>query len=241
MTVESFCAGDKPSHEAFPCVRHNAPLIASLEALTVALEILFSPSFANVCGDFVDVLKGIDRDFKLTNSGFLFHSVERVVAKFFRVISKEDTAVDVPGSDVTNPVGCAALLKVMLADLVSNLVDVPKAMVQEKKYTVLMRLAKEATSNNTKESSSKPAEGAEVGNQVTREGALCGMHIGSQLKAKKEGGGLFKCVRAPSCPFRHVCLNQVTKDEVLTELPNMPVWMRSALDKLVEGCSKFKK
>ena len=36
MTVKSFCAGDKLSYEAFPCVRHNTPLIASLEALSVA-------------------------------------------------------------------------------------------------------------------------------------------------------------------------------------------------------------
>ena len=140
LSLDSFCSGTKLFTSAHPCVLQNGPLIGALEALGTALEVLFSVQFAGVCDDLIEVLRGHSRPLKLTDAGFLNHTVERVMVKFFRTISKEDEARDFPNSDIKTPGGCAALLKVMLADMVRELVDVPKATVLEKNFTVSMRL-----------------------------------------------------------------------------------------------------
>lgn len=121
LKLETFCIGAKFAQGEFPCVLRNSPLVNALETLAVSMEILFSVHFAGVCDDLIEVLRGHERPLRLTNSGFLIHSVERTLKKFFRIVSKEDRAIDFPGSDVTQPQGCALLLRRMLAELVVEL------------------------------------------------------------------------------------------------------------------------
>ena len=132
LSLDSFCTGSRLSTAAHPCVLQNGPLVSAVEALGVALEVLFSPQFAGVCDDFIEVLRGHKRPLKLTNSGFLVHTVERRVTVFFRTVSKEERALSFPDSDVTCPAGCAALLRAMLEEMVLKLIDVPKATILEK-------------------------------------------------------------------------------------------------------------
>ena len=78
LTLDSFCAGSKLSMLPQPCVLQNAPLVSAVEALAVVLEVLFSNKFAGVCDDLVEMLRGHVRPLRLTDSGFLVHTVERV-------------------------------------------------------------------------------------------------------------------------------------------------------------------
>jgi hypothetical protein len=55
-TLGSFCAGSKLSTAAHPCVLQNAPLVSAIEALGVALEVIFSPQFSGACDDFIEAL-----------------------------------------------------------------------------------------------------------------------------------------------------------------------------------------
>ena len=117
--------------------------MSALEALGVALEILFSFQFAGVCDVLIEALRGHLRPLKLTDSGFLVHSIDRVLVKFFRTVSKDDTALEFPECDITKPAGCATLLKTMLAAMILDLTDVVKVTILERRYTLLMRLRKE--------------------------------------------------------------------------------------------------
>ena len=153
LKLETFCIGAKCAQGEFPCVLRNSPLVNALETLAVSLEVLFSVHFGGVCGH--------ERPLGLTNSGLLIHSVEGTFKKSFRIVSKEDCAIDFPGSDVTRPEGCAALMKRMLADLVFELIDVAKATILEKNYNMLIRLSKstEAAAARAAQSTDKPAKG----------------------------------------------------------------------------------
>ena len=143
LTLESFCVGSKLSSLPQPCIQQNAPLVGALKALGVALEILFSYQFAGVCDVLIETLRGHVRPLKLTDSGFLVHSIDRVLVKFFRTVSKDDTALEFPECDITEPIGCASLLKTMLSAMIQDLTDVLKVTVLERRYTLLMRLRKE--------------------------------------------------------------------------------------------------
>ena len=77
LGLESFCVGAKLSNASYPCTLQNAPLVSAVEALGVALEVLFSPQFAGVCDDLIEALRGHLRPLRLTSSGFLNHVVER--------------------------------------------------------------------------------------------------------------------------------------------------------------------
>jgi hypothetical protein len=111
LSHASFCVGSSLSTASHSCVQQNGLLVSAVDALGVAFEVLFSPQFAGVCDDFIEVLRGHKRPLRLTNSGFLVHTIERTIVIFFRTVSKEDTALAFPGSDVTCPEGCAALLR----------------------------------------------------------------------------------------------------------------------------------
>jgi hypothetical protein len=79
LILESFCAGSKLSSSSHPCVLQNAPLVSALEALGVAMEVLFSSHFAGVCDTLIEALRGHERPLRLTDSGFLVHSIRESI------------------------------------------------------------------------------------------------------------------------------------------------------------------
>ena len=146
---------------------------------------------------------------KLTDAGFLNHTVERMLVNFFRTISKEDIAHDVPNSDIKTPGGCAALLKVMLADMVRELVDVPKATVLEKSFTVSMRLRKERATPTPAGSKAKKRAASKEGNSANVE--QCGSDLGRLMKAIKNNGMPLKCAKGDECKHKHGKLGDLNK------------------------------
>lgn len=212
----------------------NGPLISALEALGIALEVLFSAHFAGVCNELIEVLRGHSRPLKLTDVGFLNHTVERVLVKFFRTISKEEEVRDVPGCDITNPAGCASPLKTMLADMVRELVDVAKATILEKCYTVSIRLRKERVTPTTPTDKTRqktsPQEGAGV----------AGEQCGQLIKAIKKSGTPLKCAKGKDCKYKHGKLSDLTKKSARDLIIAMPIWMQECLSPLVTTCKGLK-
>lgn len=125
-----------------PCIQQNALLVSALEALGVALEILVSYQFAGVYDVLIEALRGHVRPLKLTDLGILVHSIDRVLVKFFRTVSKDDTTLKFPDCDITEPAGCATLLKTLLSAMILDLTDVVKVTILERRYTLLMWLRK---------------------------------------------------------------------------------------------------
>lgn len=239
LTLESFCAGSKLSTSSHPCVLQNTPLVSALEALGVALEVLFSSQFAGVCDALIEALRGHERPLRLTDSGFLVHSIERVFVKFFRTVSKEDKALEFPDSNITNPAGCASLLKSMLSEMMENLTDVGKATVLEKRYTILVRLRKEriATPSPMVKAKSKTASP-----QEREKGDIdqCGSHLGQLLKAMKKNGSQLKCVKGIECKYKHGRLDELTRSSATKLISTMPGWLQDCLTPLVASCKAFK-
>lgn len=235
LTLDSFSAGLRLTTTAFPCILQNAPLVGAIEALAVALEVLVSHKFAGVCDDLIETLRGHVRPLRLTDSGFLIHTVERVFIKFFRIVSKEDKALETPNSDITNPAGCAELLKAMLEEMVCELVDVAKATVLEKRYTVLMRLRKERVVPKAKAAVSSREQGGERLNVDQ-----CGSHLGQLLKAVKKNGTPLKCAKGSECRYLHGKLSDMTKASAAQLVTTMPEWLKDCLTPLVAACKNFK-
>ena len=238
LNLDSFCTGTKLSTSAHPCVLQNGPLIGALEALGTALEVLFSVHFAEVCDDLIEVLRGHSRPLRLTDAGFLNHTVERVLVKFFWTVSKEDEARDVPNSDIKTPMGCAAVLKVMLADMVRELVDVPKATVIEKSFTVSMRLRKERAIATPAGSKARTRADLKEGNSASVE--QCGSHLGQLMKAMKKNGTPLKCVKGEECKYRHGKLSDLTKKSVEVLVSSMPGWLQECISPLIATCKGLK-
>ena len=240
LTLDSFSAGSRLTTTAFPCVLQNAPLVGALEAIAVALEVLFSSEFAGVCDDLVEVLRGHLRPLRLTDSGFLVHTVERIFVKFFRIVSKDDEDREIPNSDITSPTGCASLLKGMLKKMVDELVDVAKVTTLEKRYTVLMRLRKERASDKiVVEKVKAPAIGR--GRNDVKVGIdQCGSHLGQLLKASKRNGSPLKCLKGSECKYVHGKLSDLSKAAAVLLVATMPGWLQDCLSPLVATCKGFK-
>lgn len=239
LMLESFCAGAKLSNSAHPCTLQNAPLVSALEAMAVALEVLFSSQFAGVCDDIIEALRGHERPLRLTDSGFLVHSVERAFIKFFRTVSKDDKALEFPDSDITMPAGCACLLKDMLFQMMQDLTDVVKVTVLEKRYTILVRLRKEriltpapVLKAKLKITASQEREKGDVDQ--------CGSHLGQLLKAVKKNGSLLKCVKGAECKYKHGRLDEITRASAGKLVATMPGWLQECLTPLLATCKSFK-
>lgn len=239
LNLESFCAGSKLSTSSHPCILQNAPLVSSLEAVGVALEILISSQFSGVCDSLIEALRGHERPLRLTDSGFLVHSIERVLVKFFRTVSKEDKALEFPDSDVTNPEGCASLLKAMFRDMIENLTDVAKVIVLEKRYKILVRLHKEHLATTTPPAKAKAKTAS---SQVREKGDVdqCGSHLGQLLKAVKKNGSPLKCIKGTECKYKHGRLNELTRVSAAELIATMPEWLQDCLTPLVAKCKAFK-
>ena len=242
LTLESFCVGAKLSSLAQPCIQQNAPLVGALEALGVALEVLFSFQFAGVCDVLIEALRGHLRPLRLTDSGFLVHSIDRVLVKFFRTVSKDDKALEFPECDITEPTGCATLLKNMLSAMILNLTDVVKVTILERRYTLLMRLRKErlvaapAPPVKAKLKLSSPqAQGRERGDVDQ-----CGSHLGQLLKAVKKNGNPLTCVKGADCRYKHGKLGELTRASATQLVATMPGWLQECLTPLVASCKAFK-
>lgn len=242
LTLDSFCVGAKLSSLPQPCIQQNAPLVSALEALGVALEILFSFQFAGVCDVLIEALRGHVRPLKLTDSGFLVHSIDRLFVKFFRTVSKDDTALEFPDCDITEPIGCATLLKAMLRTLIQDLTDVVKVTILERRYTLLMRLRKErlvtAPTPATKakpKASTPPPQGRDKG-----DADQCGSHLGQLLKAVKKNGNPLTCAKGPECRYKHGRLDELTRASAGKLVTTMPGWLQECLTPLVASCKGFK-
>ena len=240
LSLGSFCAGSKLSTAAHPCVLQNGPLVSAIEALGVALEVLFSPQFAGVCDDLVEVLRGHVRPLKLTDSGFLVHTIERTVTRFFRTVSKDDRAHAFPESDVTCPAGCAALLRVMLGEMVLELTDVAKATTLEKRYTVQLMLKKERTASSVPVAKGRSRVTSQEPEGDKGDADQCGSHLGQLLGAAKKNGTPLKCSKGATCKFKHGKLKDMTKADAVNLVTTMPIWMQNSLSPLVGKARGFK-
>ena len=216
--------------------------MSALEALGVALEILFSFQFAGVCDVLIEALRGHLRPLKLTDSGSLVYSIDRVLVKFFRTVSKDDTALEFPECDTTKPAGCATLLKTMLAAMILDLTDVVKVTILERRYTLLMRLRKErlvaapTPPGKAKLKLSSPqAQGREKGDVDQ-----CGSHLGQLLKAVKKNGNPLTCAKGADCRYKHGKLSELTRASATQLVATMPGWLQECLMPLVANCRVFK-
>lgn len=242
LGLDSFCAGSKLSMAAYPCVLQNAPLVSAIEALASALEVLFSSQFAGVCDQLIEALRGHVRPLRLTDSGFLVHSVERVFVRFFRTISKEESALCFPDSDVTNPAGCASLLRMMIAGMIEEMTDVSKATILEKRYTIMARgkRVQTATPAVTRGQKGKPVASVQEPAVGESDVDQCGSHLGQLLKVKKKNGSPLKCVKGSSCKYKHGKLTDFSKDSAMRLVATMPVWLQDCLTGPVMDCKVFK-
>jgi hypothetical protein len=202
------------------------------------LEVLFSVQFAGVCDVLIEALRGHERPLRLTDSGFLVHSVERTLAKFFRTVSKEDKALGFVDSDITNPEGCARLLKAMLSKMVDELTEVAKVTVLEKRYSILARLRKERTTTPTPTPAAKPKSNPQEREQTGAD--QCGAHLGQLLKAVKKNGSPLKCGKGAECKYKHEKLGDMTKEDANKLVETMPNWLQDCVKARVADCKAFK-
>ena len=114
----------------------------------------------------------------------------------------------------------------MLADMVRELVGVPKAMVLEKSFTVSMRLRKERAIPTPAGSKAKTRADSKEGKGANLE--QCGSHLGQLMKAMKKNGTPLKCAKGEECKYKHGKLGDLIKKSAEALVSTMPGWFKSA-------------
>ena len=263
ITLSAFCTGAAFSLAAQPCIKHNAALVGALEVVEVALEVLFSEHFAGVCAAFVEALKGHVRPLRYTNSGLLVHTVEMVFVKYFRVIRREKRALEYPLINISKPAGCAALLRSMLKDAVTELADFAKAHQLEKNFDMIVRLRNESVKTSSSSSSTGKSAAAEnpgkekgrgpaavkgekekpKGVEVKREKGepeQCGSHLGEMLGAVRANKAAILCRKGGMCKYKHGSLSDLTQESAKALAAEMPEWLRTPLLPLIASCREIR-
>ena len=123
----------------------------------------------------------------------------------------------------------------MLKEMVCELVDVAKATVLEKRYTVLTRLRKDRAVPKVKDVASPRERSGEKLNVDQ-----CGSHLGQLLKAMKKNGTPLKCAKGSECKYLHGKLSEMTKASAVQLVATMPEWLKDCLSPLVAACKSFK-
>ena len=207
------------------------------------MQVCFSDVFGNTLEFSVDKLGGANRPMELVASDFLKHSVQHNLKRFFREVSTV-RGPDVPdGLSFKTPELCASYLTTLFNKLAEELSDHPMMVRRDahfrlrpvrpmvafsvektpaRKEAVFSRVEKSAAAvvtptNDKKELNSRPCVG----------------HLGHLLGAVNKDGRPYKCKFGKDCAFRHVTIEDKSKQRLLDIVGSLTAIPRADLTRAV--------
>ena len=117
LTIASFSSGSElysPKMDSTPVFR--LAVAQALKHLAIAFMVFFSSKFELCLNPLIEALEGRLNPFRIVKNDLLLHLVNTVLSKWSWYIRMENRAPNYPTINLSNPSGCATLLKHMLED-----------------------------------------------------------------------------------------------------------------------------
>ena len=244
LCLEDFISGEKITCKPSPCPSNNAGLMAALKNVQLVMQVCFSNFFGKALESFIDKLEGASRPMELVASDFLKHSVQHNLKRFFREVSS------VRGSDVQDGVSfkspelCAAYLTSLFNKLAEDLSDHPMMVRRDAHFRLRSvrptvsfssekTLAKKEVVSGKVE---KSAASAVTPTDVKKENhsRICIGHLGQLLEAVDKDGRPYKCKFEKDCAFRHVTIEDKSRQRLLDIVGSFTTIPRADLTRAVD-------
>ena len=143
---------------------------------------------------------------ELAPSGFLLHSIEIVLTKYFRSLRMATTVANASERDISTPASCAARLSTVLKEFSSTISTQER--LSEAMAWYQLRESRAKLGNAAKvvplvvKAEVKGKSGAAAGSPVVK--PMCGEHFAGQLKVQDpKTSRTFVCLFGEACRFRH--------------------------------------
>ena len=107
--------------EVTPCPNQNMALVTAFRNMDLVLSVFYGAAFRGTTTAFIDQLEGLQRPMELAPSGFLLHSVDIVLSKYFRALRMATTVANAGLRDISTPINCAARLSAVLQEFSSTI------------------------------------------------------------------------------------------------------------------------
>ena len=191
--------------EVTPCPNQNMALVSAFKNLDLVHSVFYGAAFRGTATAFIDQLEGLQRPMELAPSGFLLHSVEIVLSKYFRALRMPTTAANASLRDISTPARCAARLSTVLQEF-SSTIGTPEKLNEAMAWYQL-RESRTPASDTAKvvvpKAKAKPA-GPAASPPGANSDAVCGEHFAGQLKVQSpRTNKTFVCAFGEACRYRH--------------------------------------
>ena len=190
--------------ELTPCPHQNRALVVAVKNMELVFVIFFGSAFHKATDAFVDKLEGLHRPMELAPSGFLLHSLELALSKYFRALRMATTTVNMTLRDVSTPAACATYLSLVLKTFVSTLDTQEKLNEAMARYQLLDYRSRLGNPAKTLLPGSKSEPKVKAAVSADAKKAVCGEHFAGQVKAQDpRTSRTFTCQYGDACRFHH--------------------------------------
>ena len=195
-----------------PTLKGRRSISDSLDILSIAMRVFYSPAFAGCMAPLKETLTGSSDPLKLVPDDLLQHSIDICLGRWGKTVRSESRSAAFPDIVLSNPTGCATLLTSMLAATVASLAgdNVVRQDLHFRTYikptlklVPMIRTEKVVAAKATPE-------------------MICSYHILKQLKVVTGKGNLISCSKGKDCPKRHLLLSKLSDTTVRATIDKLP-------------------
>ena len=111
----------RPTLTEAPTLKGRRKISDSLDMLSMAMRVFYSPAFAGCMAPLKETLTGSSDPMKLVPDDLLQHSIDICLGRCGKTIRSESCSAAFPDIVLSSPTGCATLLTSMLAATVASL------------------------------------------------------------------------------------------------------------------------
>ena len=189
------------------CPNQNMALVIAFRSMDLVLSVFYVEAFRGTTTAFTDQLEGLQWPMELAPSGFLLHSVEIVLSKYFRALRMATTVANAGLRDISTSVNCAAQLSAVLQKF-SSTIDTQEKLGEAMAWYQLQE-SRTKVSHGAKmvapkaKMKGKPARLA-LSSPGSNPDMVCREHFGGQLRiVNPKMNHTFACAFGESCRYRH--------------------------------------
>ena len=196
--------GIKIPTDLIPCPNQNRGLVVAVKNMELVFVIFFGSAFHKATDAFVDELEGLHRPMELAPSGFLLHSLELALSKYFRALRMATTSSNASLRDISTPAACATYLSVVLKTFVSTLDTQEKLNEAMARYQLLDYRSRLGNPVKALIPAVRSEPKAKLAVSSEAKKPICGEHFAGQVKAQDpRTSRMFKCQYGDACRFQH--------------------------------------
>ena len=215
LSLQAFGAGGVTLTET-PTLKGRRKISDSLDVLSIAMRVFYSPAFAGCMAPLKEVLTGSSDPLKLVPDDLLQHSIDICLGRWGKTVRSESRSAAFPDIALSDPTGCATLLTSMLAATVASLAG-DNVVRQDLHFrTYIKPTLKLVPTIRT---------GKVVAAKATPE-SICSYHVLKQLKVVTGKGNLVSCSKGKDCPKRHLLLSKLSDITVRATIGRLPDALR---------------